>query len=245
MAKVFIEESNLTAIGEAIRSKTGKTDLLSPASMASEIESITTGGGSEGGIAIPAKGIYTDAWDANGYAASMKTVGFTNDLITKAFYYFSGAKNIVIEINEGVTQLNDYTFNALDTTSATILLPSTLTTLGTREFLSIKSAIEELVIPAGVTVIPSNTFQGSTKIKSIILEGKISTINTYAFSTCTGLEKLIMPNIDNFVTLSNTNALSSASCDIYIPDEWVTRFKGATNWSTLSSRIKPISELGV
>lgn len=45
MSKVFIEETTLTAIGDAIREKTGKTELIAPLSMATEISSITTGGG--------------------------------------------------------------------------------------------------------------------------------------------------------------------------------------------------------
>lgn len=45
MAKVFIEESNLTAIGDAIRAKTGKSELLNPVVMPTEIEAIQTGGG--------------------------------------------------------------------------------------------------------------------------------------------------------------------------------------------------------
>ena len=44
MAKVFIEETTLTAIGDAIRSKTGKTELIDPAVMSTEIESISGGG---------------------------------------------------------------------------------------------------------------------------------------------------------------------------------------------------------
>lgn len=50
MAKVFIQESTLTAIGDAIRSKTGKTELIDPANMSTEIASITTGGGGGGGL---------------------------------------------------------------------------------------------------------------------------------------------------------------------------------------------------
>jgi hypothetical protein len=45
MAKVFIEETSLTAIGDAIRAKTGDNALMSPAEMAEAIEGITTGGG--------------------------------------------------------------------------------------------------------------------------------------------------------------------------------------------------------
>ena len=48
MAKVFIQESTLTSIGDAIRAKTGKTALIDPANMSAEIASITTGGGDDG-----------------------------------------------------------------------------------------------------------------------------------------------------------------------------------------------------
>lgn len=47
MAKVFIEESTLTKIGNSIRNKTGKTDLIDPAVMDVEIDSIETGGSIE------------------------------------------------------------------------------------------------------------------------------------------------------------------------------------------------------
>ena len=45
MAKVFIEETTLTAIGDAIRGKTGKTELIDPANMSTEITAIEAGGG--------------------------------------------------------------------------------------------------------------------------------------------------------------------------------------------------------
>lgn len=47
MAKVFIEETTLTAIGDAIRGKTGKTELIDPANMSTEIAGIEAGGGNE------------------------------------------------------------------------------------------------------------------------------------------------------------------------------------------------------
>ena len=51
MSKVFINESSLTSIGNAIRGKTGGSELLSvPDGMVAAIESITTGGG--GGSAV-------------------------------------------------------------------------------------------------------------------------------------------------------------------------------------------------
>ena len=44
MANVFVEEQVMTDIGNAIRSKTGKSDLILPANMASEIEGIAQSG---------------------------------------------------------------------------------------------------------------------------------------------------------------------------------------------------------
>ena len=45
MSKVFIEESTLTSIGDAIRSKTGETGLIAPLNMATAISNLATGGG--------------------------------------------------------------------------------------------------------------------------------------------------------------------------------------------------------
>lgn len=47
MANVFIAEETMTAIGEAIREKTGKTELILPANMPAEIKGITGDGSGE------------------------------------------------------------------------------------------------------------------------------------------------------------------------------------------------------
>ena len=45
MSKVFIEETTLSAIGNAIREKNGSTDLIAPLSMATAIANLSSGGG--------------------------------------------------------------------------------------------------------------------------------------------------------------------------------------------------------
>lgn len=47
MSKVFIEESTLSAIGNAIRNKSGKTDLIAPQDMSNEITNLPSGGGGD------------------------------------------------------------------------------------------------------------------------------------------------------------------------------------------------------
>lgn len=70
MSKLFIEDTTLSAIGDAIRSKTGGTELIAPLDMPTAIGSIETGGG--GGdietIDLSNKYYYVDfagrgAWD--------------------------------------------------------------------------------------------------------------------------------------------------------------------------------------
>lgn len=64
MSKVFIEEESLTAIGNAIRTKTGDTAPLSvPSGMVNAINSITTGGGSGSGGGADMKEITVTAKD--------------------------------------------------------------------------------------------------------------------------------------------------------------------------------------
>ena len=104
MSKVFIEESTLSAIGNAIREKTGKSDLIGPLNMAAEISSITTGGSGEE-FEIPeitGDGDYMFA--NNGWNWFIEQFGNkiqTKDLIGAAnmFYYSTRLENIPFDIN--------------------------------------------------------------------------------------------------------------------------------------------------
>lgn len=52
MSKLIIDSGTLTSIGDAIREKTGKQDLLSPSQMATEISNISVGGGGDSDIEV-------------------------------------------------------------------------------------------------------------------------------------------------------------------------------------------------
>lgn len=98
MAKVFIEESTLTNIGDAIRNKTGKSELLSPASMATEIENIQAGGGEIEPIVITGNCQYTctsPAW--NQFLPYVST----QDIYDLSYFFFENDKieNVPFEIN--------------------------------------------------------------------------------------------------------------------------------------------------
>lgn len=103
MAKVFIEETTLTAIGDAIRGKTGKTELIDPAKMSTEIASIEAGGGD---LEVPDIVITGDAtYACSGALGSTFISLFPTKVTTKdltktsyMFYNYSG-ETIPFEIN--------------------------------------------------------------------------------------------------------------------------------------------------
>ena len=92
MSKVFINESTLTAIGDAIRDKTGKSDLMSPTDMPTEISGISGGSGDLPEEALNITGdcsykFYSGNWDwfINEYGEKVTTKDITN-----ASYMFNG-----------------------------------------------------------------------------------------------------------------------------------------------------------
>ena len=68
MAKVFIEETTLSAIGDAIRTKTETTELINPADMAEKIEGISVGSAAVvEPLSITSNGTYNAPEGIDGY----------------------------------------------------------------------------------------------------------------------------------------------------------------------------------
>lgn len=120
MSKLFIENSTLTAIGDAIREKTGKTALIAPGAMPAEIKSIVSGGGGgEGdcnGLHIPEDALvltgdcqykFTKGWEW-----FLRDFGdrITTEKIWQPQYMFHLVKitNIPFAINLGNPAVRDY-----------------------------------------------------------------------------------------------------------------------------------------
>ena len=97
MSKVFIEETSLSAIGDAIRAKTGSSDKMSPAQMVTAIGSITGGGGGTEIEPIVLSG--SQSYGCSGalaakmielYPSKISTSGITN--AQNMFRYYTGAR---------------------------------------------------------------------------------------------------------------------------------------------------------
>ena len=140
MAKVFIEETTLTAIGDAIREKTGKTDLIDPAVMHTEIASIEAGGG---GVEPPESAFNATGnfnyryafdnwtWFLEQYGDKITTSNITN--LAYAFSQSSSLKKIPFVLNiKGVNQFNNAFENLTQITESPKIrgtFPSSLTSI--------------------------------------------------------------------------------------------------------------------
>ena len=116
-----------------------------------------------------------------------------------------------------VTSIGNYTFSE-NHSLTTAKLPDSLKSIKNSGFYDC-TALQSITIPSGVTSIGFGAFFN---------DGNSNTV--YIF------EPVTPPTIDTY-------AFWQAKGTIYVPDESLTAYKTATNWSQWASKIKPISEL--
>ena len=132
----LIQESTLTAIGDAIRAKTGSAELMSPSAMATAIAGIETGGGGGssadlsaqdlrnlnyinkriGGVAHeyynPTSTLFsltTDAYSFLSYDKTLTSVNLPN-MPEMSMYALAGCENLASVNLDSLTYLRDYMF---------------------------------------------------------------------------------------------------------------------------------------
>lgn len=116
MAKIFIEETTLSNIGDAIRDKEGTSDLIPVNDMASRISAITTGGSNEPTdeeLTITGNCSYRFAyggwdWLIDKYGDRITTKDITS--CSSMFYNFDKSENIPFQINVNDCENLSYLF---------------------------------------------------------------------------------------------------------------------------------------
>ena len=138
---------------------------------------------------------------------------------------------LTVSLPEGFTTLNSYTFYGSSTAPSALVkvdLPSTLTSVGQKEFLDC-IALEELIIPDGVESIGADFAKNATSLKKLVLPASLKSIASTAFRSSglagtivipegctdigqyafagTAVEKVVIPS-----TLSNLGASIFREC---------------------------------
>lgn len=189
MSKVFIEESTLTAIGNAIRAKEGSTDLIAPGNMATKIANLPTGGG--GGT--PSDDLYLEMVTGTNKGANITSL--PNGITTIRPYAFARMNDLAItSIPDSVTNIGVCAFDRCNKMTLSGL-PSNLVSIGANAFTEVKFT-SPLIIPASVTTIQQYMFGSSSytgKPMEVIFLGTPESINQAAFNALTGAVTVKVP----------------------------------------------------
>ena len=129
-------------------------------------------------------------------------------------YCFSFADTEItsVVIPEGVTYIDNYAFNGLETLTS-VKLPSTLKTIYHNAFRM--TGITEIKIPEGTTYIGKEAFNNCKNLKSVSLPSTMQSILTNAFSRCDSLEEITLPDNITYLASSSFGSSSSKVDNIY------------------------------
>ena len=239
MARYFVQDTSLTAIADAIRSKTGGTAALTLDGMAEAVAGIETGGGGDDLAKQIVERTVTEINDA-----SIEKVGE---------YAFQSCSNLTSANLPACTSLGSGAFHSCSKLTS-VDLPA-CTSVGGSAF-SGCSKLTSVDLPA-CTSLGSGAFQNCSKLTSVDLPACTS-VGVSAFQSCYNLTSVVI-RTDSICSLANTSAFNKCyhilgtvnathnpeglkDGYIYVPDALVEDYKAATNWSTYASQIKPLSE---
>ena len=259
--KSIVSNSKLTAIADAIRSKTGSTDKLKVTEMASAISGISTSSSSgidadwvksvldrtaSGELVVPAEitslGSYSFSYLSKVTKITLSGVqNFTGENV------FTGCTALTeIDAPEFLFSQNVWRAFYNLQNLVTVNLPKAIT-LKTICFGGCKS-LKNVSVPK-ITSINGNVFEGCTSLEKLDFSDVFTHIYYYKnFAGCTSLKTVILRKSDAVVDINGTDhftntPIASGTGYIYVADDLVDTYKSATNWCTFAAQIKGISEL--
>lgn len=176
---------------------------------------------------------------------------------------FRGRENLTeVTFLNTLTTIKEYAFYSCKGLTS-VVIPDSVTSVETRAF-QLCTSLSSAIIGTGLTNIPSFMFSDCTHLgtinipnsvtsigreafyscgfRSVVIPDSVTSIAQYAFANCRSLTNIVLQCITP-PTLENVNAFNNTNCPIYVPDESVAAYKAANNWSSLASRIFPMSDL--
>ena len=247
--KVVVSGDKITAIADAIRTKTGNSDLMSLDDMPTQIEAIETGGDGEALAqsildktitaysnekltAIPDYAFYKADKLATVYLPNVTSIGIASFQLCRNFnpVRFPKCKSIGSSAFANSSYVYSIDFPVLETA-------------GTGCFNSL-IMITEVYLPE-LQAIPQTCFTWCTSLVTAEFL-KITSIGANAFQHCSKLASLII-RTDSVCSLVNTNAFATSGVlnktgYIYVPRNLVDSYKTATNWSAYADQIRAIED---
>lgn len=196
-------KEKLTSLADAIRSKTGTTELMSLDQMASAIDNLNVESGDTDQIFIS----YLD----NGSNVHSLPEGLTK---IRNYAFYGCILLQLTELPESVTSIGKYAFYSCNQLGLTSLpngittikentfescynlplqnLPENLTSIGKNAFARCMNKLNITIIPESVSTIELNAFY-YCGLKSITFKGQPTSIASNAFASCSNLTIINVP----------------------------------------------------
>ena len=158
--------------------------------------------------------------------------------------YFTKKVGVNLDLSEttGLDSIGNGAFSN-NNGLATIILPNTVTTIGTRAFFRTRlpeitipdrvtsigenafgycAKLTSVTIPDSVISIGENAFESCTELTSVTIGNSVPSIGSYAFNGCTGLESVTIGNSVSSIGISAFNNCSSLTTVNYrgTEEEW-------------------------
>lgn len=151
-----------------------------------------------------------------------------------AFFYCACLEEVTFPIN--IIEIGAASFQGCTKLKGELNLPN-LSLLGRGSFTG--TAITRIKSLGKIKQIEQETFKNCKDLESVVLPETTTFIAKYSFDSCSKLNSVVCmatvpPEIETYTFSGNMN--------FYVPDNSVTAYRTATNWSVFSSRIKPLSD---
>lgn len=118
-----------------------------------------------------------------------------------------------------VTAIEHDAFNRNRKIAGQLIIPDTVTSIGSYAFFGCDKLTGDLSIPNGVTTISTFAFHGCTGLTgTLTLPDTVTTIETKAFSGCSGLTKLVLSKKLKTIGENAFSSCSSLKGDLEIPE---------------------------
>lgn len=226
--KVYVTKNKLTAVADAIRTKSGTSAALTLDQMPAVVNAIPSGGGGGEDLSAVLDG-------------SIKNLTNNDAKMIKKYIFRDCSIESVSMPN--VTRIRDDAFSQCSRLTS-VNFPA-CTQLDNNVFYQCSSLVSA-AFPS-LRQVSRDTFGYCHKLETLDI-GQCSLIYDYAFEYCDGLSALIIRKTDGVCTLSGSQAFNGSTIKkgtgyIYVPDSLVSAYAQASNWSAVASQIKGLSEL--
>ena len=155
-------------------------------------------------------------------------------------YIFDTLGEHTVKYKLSRTSIGDNVFRECSSLTS-ITIPASVTKIGDSAFTEC-SSLTSITIPASVTSIGDYVFSYSPSLTSITIPASVTSIGDYVFTGCIRLTNVTIKAVTPPTLSADAFFITNANLIIYVPSESLETYKNATNWSSLASRIKPISE---